>query len=277
MCHFERILALTVVGMLAVPATADITYGDFAGVSTLNRQGDAQLAGDRLRITDNDTGQVGTAWHEDKQFVRYGFETQFTFQLSERISGGSDGFAFALQSSSGTAVGTGSSDMGYTNIPGVVAVEFDTYQNLAATPPNYSDPAIDHIAVMTGSNHATQQIGSATAAGLDFGTDEHVVKIIYDPAALAPGNTAPGRLDIYLDDLINPLLSVAINFDTVQAGNTTDGQGRAYLGFTAGTGGGTQNHDILDWTYVEVLPEPTAAGLLICGMWPMLRRRNADR
>lgn len=276
MRDYSQILALTAAGVLTAPAAADIAYTDFADVSAMNLQGDAQQAADRLRITDNDFGQVGTAWHSEKQFVRYGFETRFTFQLSDRVSGGSDGFAFAIQSGSATAVGSGASDLGFTGIPGVVAVEFDTYQNAAATPPNYSDPAGDHVAVMTGSNHASQQIGAA-AAGLDFDTAQHLVEITYDPAALAPGGTAPGRLDIYLDGSTTPLVTVEINFDTVQGGNTTDAQGRAYLGFTAGTGGGTQNHDILDWTYNGVTPEPASGLMLLIGGVMACRLAGATR
>ncbi len=59
-------------------------------------------------------------------------------------------------------------------------------------------------------------------------------------------------MSVFIDDMINPRLNVSIDLAaTLQLDN-----GAAWVGFTAATGGGTQNHDILNWSFQSV-PEPT--------------------
>ena len=41
--------------------------------------------------------------------------------------------------------------------------------------------------------------------------------------------------------------------------------GMAYVGFTAGTGGGYENHDILSWNHQSV-PEPISAALVLLAL-----------
>ena len=70
-------------------------------------------------------------------------------------------------------------------------------------------------------------------------------------------NYIPGTLEVYLDDLVNPRLSVPYDFGLggiwVNGGFTGGigllSEGRAYVGFTAGTGGAWENHDVLSWSW----------------------------
>jgi hypothetical protein len=52
----------------------------------------------------------------------------------------------------------------------------------------------------------------------------------------------PPLLRIYLDDAAKPVLTAPVDLSAV-----TDDQGKAYVGFTASTGNGFQNQDILNW------------------------------
>jgi hypothetical protein len=82
----------------------------------------------------------------------------------------------------------------------------------------------------------------------------------------------PGNLSITLDD--TALLDVNLNL-----GNTLDlDQGRAWVGFTAGTGSGYENHDLINWSFTAA-PEPSTLVLLaiaaIGGLFAWRRRQAA--
>ncbi len=53
---------------------------------------------------------------------------------------------------------------------------------------------------------------------------------------------------MFLDDLVTPVLGVSVDLE-----ETLDlDRGRAWVGFTATTGGGWQNHDILSWQFTSL-------------------------
>ena len=77
---------------------------------------------------------------------------------------------------------------------------------------------------------------AATTNGVDFSDGQiHTVKLVY----------VPGNLQVYLDDLENPLMTVYVNLAKVM---NLD-HGRAWVGFTAGTGADWQNHDLISWEF----------------------------
>jgi hypothetical protein len=61
----------------------------------------------------------------------------------------------------------------------------------------------------------------------------HRVRILFQPPVLS----------IYLDGSAAPVLESAVDMSPV-----LDPQGRTWVGFTASTGGGYENHDILSWS-----------------------------
>ena len=65
-------------------------------------------------------------------------------------------------------------------------------------------------------------------------------------------------MSVYIDYLVNPVLSVAVDLNSQM--NLVDGT--AILGFTSATGGSTENHDILSWSFRSV-PEPSSANLVL--------------
>lgn len=54
----------------------------------------------------------------------------------------------------------------------------------------------------------------------------------------------PPVLSVFLDDSATPALEAVVDLSIV-----VDPQGDAWVGFTASTGGGYENHDILDWSF----------------------------
>jgi hypothetical protein len=55
----------------------------------------------------------------------------------------------------------------------------------------------------------------------------------------------PGNLQVFLDDLENPLMTVYVSLAKVMDLDN----GRAWVGFTAASGGDWQNHDLVSWAF----------------------------
>ncbi len=126
-----------------------------------------------LRLTEPRPDQTSAVWHETRQTVYDGFETRFTFRISNRskycdqavkkndaklelfkvckdnaspilhskLEGG-DGFAFVIQNSeNGTdALGDGAGGLGFTGMRNSLAIEFDSFSNPG-------EPPFQHISV----------------------------------------------------------------------------------------------------------------------------------
>jgi len=246
---------------------ADFLYADFSSTAGLNLVGNAAQAGNKLRITPATGSQVGGAWYTTKQPIEGGFQTTFSFQISDPggDGGGADGFAFVLQNDSLSALGPdgtpgyGSKPTENTGILNSLAIEFDTFTNT-----DLGDPNGNHVSVQTRGtarndiNHA-YSLGCATPGFALKDGGIHTATIRYVPNSMA----------VYLDDLQTALLTV--NVDLASTLNLD--QGRAWVGFTAGTKAGWENHDIHNWSFTQA-PEPSAlvllgagaAGLVGCGL-----------
>jgi hypothetical protein len=208
----------------------------------LNLAGNAARLEDRLRITADQEGQTGAAWLPAKQSVQGGFEGTFQWQISRTSQAdGADGFAFVIQNASGLALGDGGGGIGYSGIANSLAIEFDTLQN----PPEefggeLGDPNDNHISVQTrgalpSSADPTFSLGSTTAIPLLADGNVHTAKIVY----------VPGTLTIFLDDLTKPVLTDPVDLGTILSLDN----GQAWIGFTAATGGRSQAHDILSFSF----------------------------
>jgi hypothetical protein len=231
------------------PHTAPLTgTGIVASTPGIRINGSAtQLGSGGFRLTDNRSGQSGSVWLVAKQRVDAGFRMEFTFRITN-LGGiadttgrnGGDGFAFVIQNFSDTAVGLGGGGLGYASIPNSLAVEFDTWLN-GAPEFHVPDPSNNHISAHTngtGANNADEQysLGSTVVLpDLSSGVEQNV-KIVYQPGLQV-------SLLVYLDDV--PVLNVPLNLGSKLR---LDG-GRAWVGFTAATGGATETHDILTWDF----------------------------
>src|SRR5918999_1502671 len=208
----------------------------------LNLVGDAVRLEDRLRLTADQERQAGAAWLPAKQSLQGGFAATFQWQISRNgQAAGADGFAFVVQNTSGLALGDGGSGIGYNGIANSLAVEFDTLQN----PPEefggqLGDPNNNHISVQSrgtlpNSADPTFSLGSTTTIPLLADGNVHRAKVVY----------VPGTLTIFLDDLTKPVLTVPVDLgSTLSLDN-----GQAWIGFTAATGGRSQAHDILSFSF----------------------------
>ena len=210
-----------------------------------------------LRLTPNATATAGSAWYNTQQPVAGAFSTTFTFQLWGGTGSLSpaDGFAFVIQNSGLNALGPDGCGLGFGDsstgcapstggIPQSLAVEFDTFQNA-------DDPNNNHVAIqscLTGPN-SIDVIGGPCKI-----KDNPNLSSLPVPMTLADGNvhtveitySGPGTklLDVILDG--NDLFPGGVFFDMTTISLNS---GNAWVGFTAATGGGDDNQDILSWTF----------------------------
>src|ERR1051326_4277182 len=92
--------------LTASPLFAQITFNDFSSTNNLALNGSAAQSATALRITPAFGNQVGSAWYVTKQPLANGFSTTFKFQLSNPSNPPADGFAFVIQNSGTSAIGS---------------------------------------------------------------------------------------------------------------------------------------------------------------------------
>lgn len=240
------VLVNTILLTVCQPVSADFAYAGFSTTDGLVFNGDA-APGPRgvMRVTPAVEGQGGSVYYESKQSVGQGFETEFAFSLS--MWGPSnwapaDGLAFVIQNSNIHALGFAGSQMGYggdggvPGIPNSIAVEFDPYMEGV-------EMEVPHISVQTRGtldNSAEDEFSIGSTTSISDITDgvAHTARISY----------VPGELSIYFDDSGSPVLTVPLDLSDLLMLD----DGKAWVGFTAATGGAYENHDILSWEFSEV-------------------------
>lgn len=225
----------------------------FAGEVSLATEtslaGSASIEGQALRLTGSEKHLAGAAWLRDKQTVAGGFETEFTFRLTQAggLGGGADGFAFVLQNSGPDAVGGAGSGGGFAlgndaapgaaseAIPQSIAVFFDTFRN-----EEIGDPSNNFVTICTAGtpqelHWPPSRLASSKKLRVNLKDRKpHTARISFQPPALT----------VYLDG--KRVLSTAVDLLSVIGPD-----GGAWAGFTASTGEGFENHDILSWSFTR--------------------------
>ncbi len=230
------------------PCRAAIHFDRFASTGGLSLVGDASANAAHLRLTHARNDRSGAAWFREKQPIASGFETTFEFQITNNggMGHGADGLAFVIQNAGpdalggrGSAGGFAVTDANYKKtesaIPWSIAVFFDTFRNAEE-----NDPSSNYLAFCTYGRPADARWPAPRLAftrRLPIHLKDHRVhtaRILFQPPVLS----------VYLDGSKKPVLEAPVDFSVV-----VDAQGRAWVGFTASTGGGYENHDILKWSF----------------------------
>lgn len=229
-------------------AQADFTFNDFSSADGLTLVGSATTSGNLLRIAPAIPSQAGAVWHEVPQRVVDGFVMECEF----RMSGGADGMALVLQGHHPGYLGSEGCALAYHGLPNSLAVELDAWQNGSCEGSPVGDPNGNHLSVHTGGTGPNSvaesfSIGSTSSIPNLSDGQVHTLRLIY----------GPGLLEVFVDDLVNPRLQIAVDLASTLDLN----QGHLLAGFTAATGGATQDHDVLSWSMVSVGPGGGAGNL----------------
>lgn len=213
------------------PVTFARTFFSFASASGLTLNGNAAISGSALRVASNVGNQAGTAFLSNP--VTIGPDTSLTTRFVYRIHGsadGADGMAFVIQGVGVNALGATGAGLGYNGIGQSVAVEIDNYLGAG-------DPNANHLAILTGGDVATHVSSYAPAWDLENGLSQ-TLWVEYD----GPSNA----LRVYAAQGVatqrpaNPVLTATLDLAALVGG-------QAWIGFSGGTGGLFNNHDIESW------------------------------
>lgn len=210
-----------------------------ASDQSINLRGGCSVTEGKLRLTSDKPNQAGACWYKTRKIdFTDGFESEFTFLISKDVTGvpPGDGFAFVIQSQSPELTGGIGDDIGYKKIPFAVALEFDIKDD--------DEGSRNHINLSFYNPETKSYRQYATVHEIPEITDgkPHFTRVIY----------RDGRLQIYLDSYLFPVLSVKL--DVAAKINSPDHT--AWLGFTASTSDFHAHHDLLSWSVKELVPKP---------------------
>ena len=265
MCD-NRLSAVFLACFLLLGATRDagsdpvFAFNGFGSTSGLALNGDAAVEatsdGQVLRLAPAEVGQRGTCYTL-AEFNITDFSTYFAFRIQIPPNAiGADGISFTVQPLSPERLGWGGGGLGYgsTSAP-TLAVEFDTYRN-------DWDPDSNHLGVDSHGSVASL-VTTPVAPNWDDGQLWH-----------AWIHYSQGQLDVYTSQQAAkpsmPTLSYAIDIPSTVGRNT------AYVGFTAATGSGYADHDIVNWSFTAV-PEPSSLVLMLGAFAAVVGRRLRRR
>ena len=211
---------------------ATLTINDFIDSSSLQLNGAASVVDGLLRLTPDETWQAGSAFFNQALAIDTDtdFSTQFQFQLSGGDgANGADGFTFLLNGGGSNALGDAGSKLGYGGIAQSLAIEFDTY--------NWKEVNGNHVALLTNGN---------TSSHLSLGTPGFDLNGSGLLTAWIDYSGQTDELSVYLSETETrptaALFEHTIDITSVLGEN-------AYVGFSGGTGGLTNNQDIYNWEF----------------------------
>ncbi len=183
------------------------------------------------RLTQDIQWQNGSVWNVNKIDLNNSFDIFFECYFGNHDDG-ADGITFTLQRQ-GTNAGGAGGGLGATGITPSLIVEYDTYQNT-----DYLDPVYDHIAIEKNgiADHslpATLLAGpiQANVSNVDIENGQwHKARVKWDAAT--------HTMEVYFDCT----LRLTYNNDIIAS--VFGGNNMVYYGFTASTGGSTNEQSV---------------------------------
>jgi hypothetical protein len=236
----------------------------------------------RLRLTPSHPSKAGSVWYESRVPILRGFETTFSWQITNQskecidhrdkayaikqqhrscaVHGG-DGFAFVIHGDpkGSSALGGDGMQLGYGGIPNSLAIEFDTLTNVdisihSAGPmlPNNANKSTA-LGFWRGHSIADGKVHRCRIQYLPY-VETRYYELMTANEQLIPylKDNGEGRrlgtFAVFVDQGIpedRPLLAIPVNLSLLL--NLT--QSLSFVGFTASTGRKWETHDILSWDW----------------------------
>ncbi|HTF91013.1 MAG TPA: L-type lectin-domain containing protein [Planctomycetota bacterium] len=252
--------SLTVLASLGLASTASaqsFSFPNFNNTAGLTVNANAGPVAGALRVAPALGGMKGSVLTSVPFGVSGTFTTTFNFQISAQAAGGADGLAFVIENDprGPLAFGDGGTEMGYGHelinppsnaINNSLVVEIDTWLSAG-------DLSDNEISVQTGGSGVNR-----ADAGYSLGRVIPAINMSNGAVHVMRINYVPGTLDVFLDNMLTPVLSVPWDFNsggtwvvsgTPVGGMNLIGGSSAYIGFSSATGGAWENHDVLSWDW----------------------------
>ncbi len=233
---------------LCVPLTAGGVdhSGGFACNGDLDTNGTAQYAGIAsppltvVRLTTSGSFQAGSIFTGTKYDITK-FHTTFVFRMHDPVD--SDGMCFVVQGTDPFQLGQAGGPLGYGGINHSLCVKFDVFDN-AGEGPNSTGIFFDgRQPTVPAAPDLPDEVVDLRGTTIDLHSQHRFqVDLAYDGTTLTETITD-------LDAGTAPFTKIynghgfPLNLVSHVGGNT------AYLGFTAGTGGGVTTADVQTWTF----------------------------
>ncbi|GGF55352.1 L-type lectin-domain containing protein [Alteromonas lipolytica] len=244
---FKRSLTALALVVSFSSSASVISYTDFSSTAGLQLNGHAQQVGNVIRLTET-TSQAGSFFSTDAQTLGsdVSFSSFFSFNIFDGVGIsdvdgiGADGIVFTLQTVSNQA-GGGGGGIGYQNLAQSVGIEFDTWNN-----GGYDDNSGNHVGINVNGN--MDSLALVTEATRFNDGDDWFAWVDYD------GIT--DQLSVrYSQNVVKPTLaSLEYTIDLTSIFGSND----VYAGFTSGTGGAGNKHDITSFAFSTEFDEDFA-------------------
>ncbi len=229
--------------------TAD--FGRFDSAAGLLTQGDAVVVSNRVSLTTSGNSESkGGAWMDLPVYLGQGFELVFQQRIANRVAGGGAGFAVVIQGNPTPVLGSGGAGLGYEGIPRSLAIEFDSYADRSKNDPPGTRVGLHSRGIQPNSADEAHAFVSVEP---NFSFTDGVtrrVRVVYEPGS--EDGKLSGVLRVTREPNTSPDLSLAIDLPTFLG--LVDG--RAWIGFTAANGPGSETHEILQWRFTATAAEP---------------------
>jgi hypothetical protein len=129
------VLVLVIVGVACPLKTAaaqvgDFNFRNFQNRPHLNLNGDSSSQTGELALTLPQLNQAGAIWFDEALDLSKGFDSSFTFSITQSADAGADGLAMVFQQDSPYALGRGGKGLGYDGLGKGFAVELDTHRDI---------------------------------------------------------------------------------------------------------------------------------------------------
>ena len=195
--------------------------------------------------------------------------------LSGNDEGGADGLVFVVQNQANN-VGSVGEGIGYRNIAPSLGIEFDTFFNASNNDPSQSHVGIDlngNVDHAADGQGPTVNIGDVPSGSINRPGPELDDGDRWWAWAINDGEQISLFLTLNESSVVperpsEPLLTFDVDLEEVLGGTS------AFVGFTSATGSNFSDHDLLFFSYDNVVPEPSTLGLLAVSSGLLFRRRE---
>ncbi len=240
-----RVCALMISCLTLLVSIAQVVYADTVitavypsfnstNILAFRLNGNAIQAGNAIILTPATIWQYGSAWWQNRVTLQNqrSFSAFFSFKVTFPSSPPADGIVFAIQTESNAAGGAGGG-IGYGGINHSIGIEYDTYNNNGDA--GFNDTNANHVAIDLNGSMISVASANASSIGTLSDGNTYYSWIDYDGAT--------GIIEVRLNTSNNRPAGALLSHTFSPGLESYFGQD-VYVGFTAGTGGAYEQHEI---------------------------------